>query len=144
MQLVPSGLLLSHKSDSSSIKSSGPILWNRSILGRRLFTVALDSQHSSLPFRLPFPRQLLCLGDLRGSHLFLNYVSVLPRILISQRSRNIEPYMSTGIVLQGSFSFVVHPTQIFLGKGISLFGSKYVPLDGSLVGRRMGSSRFIG
>jgi hypothetical protein len=66
-------------------------------------------------------------------HSFRSEVSHFGANLIPIRGSKISPHMGIYIILRNTFSVLVHQTQIVLGRGISLFGSKSVPFHRSLM-----------
>jgi hypothetical protein len=79
-----------------------------------------------------FTGKVLCGGDVGRGHHPRNLVSVFRCALAPRCCGDTPPHMRTDIVLYDPLSCGVHPTQIVLGIGIPLFGSKSVPLDRSL------------
>ena len=80
-----------------------------------------------------FTGKFLCGRDVGRGHFLRNDVSVVSCGLVPRRCGNVQPHMGVDIVLDDALSVVVHPTQIVLGRGIPLFGSKSVPLHRSLI-----------
>ncbi len=109
----------------------GGVLGNRSgecVSGTRLGS----TQHPLYFLRTHSRARFLCGGDVGRGHHPRNPVSVFRCALAPRCCGDTPPHMRTDIVLYDPLSCGVHPTQIVLGIGIPLFGSKSVPLNRSL------------
>ena len=80
--------------------------------------------HVQLFFRLPFPRQFLCFGNLLARQSFGDEVAVLYRVFVSLSRREVDPHVRQYVVLRYALTFVVHVAEGVLRFSISLLSER--------------------
>ena len=80
-----------------------------------------------------FSGKVLCCFYLGGCHHGRNHISQPCRSSVSFGSSKLPPFVCFHIIFWDTSAKSIHRTEVFLGNGISLFGSKCVPLHGSLI-----------
>ena len=81
-------------------------------------SITTYTTHSG-PLGLPLTRQLLGFRDLRGGHELCNVISVSRRILVALCGRQVEPHVSTDVILRHPMAIGVHAAEKVLRVGVS-------------------------